>query len=154
MSNIYGVHIRTVDYLEHQNMIDAFRGIEDKTFNLYYQYNQLHNVNSRLPEEDMIGIVKNVRESDGSIVCDVVLDDMRNKSSNFMGIIDNYTLKCIKDNDDDSNVNYELVRFIVYDKEFKRKVDDKIVSDGSKQSGAEPKRKRSGRVRMHRNRRS
>ena len=58
------------------------------------------------------------------------VDDMKNKSSHFVGIIDNYTMKIIKDRNTKKDLNYEIVRFVVYDKDFKRKVCEKIGTMG------------------------
>ena len=79
-----------------------------------------------LPDKDLIGKAYNIREEDGMIICDVIIDVMKNKSKNFMGLIDNYTLKTIKNSQRLDVNNYEIVRFLVYDKDFKRKVDEKL----------------------------
>lgn len=121
MSVINNVLIRTSEYLNERGLLELFLST-DKEIPLYYQYNQTSKTVRSLPEKDKIGVVTNIREIEDMVICTVQLDDMKIKSQNFMGLIDNYTLKTIKDNLDQQN--YEIVRFVIYDKDFKRKVDE------------------------------
>ena len=43
-----------------------------------------------------------------------------------MGVIDNYVIK-VTGRNKDGEPKYDIVRFIVYDKEFKRKVDQEYA---------------------------
>lgn len=117
--------IREAEYLKTRGIYDLFINT-NREIPVYYQYNQTMLTRTSLPDKDLIGKAYNIREEDGMIVCDIILDIMKNKSKNFMGLIDNYTLKTIKDNQRLDVDNYEIVRFLVYDKDFKRKVDERL----------------------------
>lgn len=125
MSIINNVVIRSASYLKKREIYDVIMNAKNDNIPIFYQYNQLSNVQSKLPDQHIIGRTKNIKDVDGIVCCDIELYDTLTLSSNFCNIIDNYTLKTCKDNN--SNHDYELVRFIVYDKEFKRKVDEEIV---------------------------
>lgn len=119
--------IREAEYLKTRGLYDLFVNTKKQNeIPIYYQYNQTTITKPSLPEKDLIGFASNIREEDGMVICDVILSPVKNKSKNFMGIIDNYTLKTIKNNQRLDADNYEIVRFLVYDKDFKRKVDEKL----------------------------
>lgn len=138
MSVFNSVTIRTLKYLRLNKIYDVFIQSSDKQIPLYYQYNQTRLAKSSLPAEDIIGYVTNIRVKGPDMVCDVYLDDMKSKASNFIGIIDNYTMKIIKDKDTKKDLNYEIVRFVVYDKDFKRKVCEKIGNTGESAGTRKP----------------
>lgn len=114
--------IRSTQYLSDRGLLDVMLHTENQ-IPIYYQYNQPSSFQV-IPEKNLIGYASNIREEKGMVICTVTLDDMKSASSNFMGLIDNYTVKTKKTTS--SDVSYELIRFVVYDKEFKRKVDEKI----------------------------
>lgn len=126
MSKITHVVIRTSEYLKKREVYDVILSAKDREIPLYYQYAQTTITQSRLPEQYKIGTATNIRDENGVVYCDVTLNDLLSLSTHFDNVIDNYTLKTNKSKRN-SDMDYELVRFVVYDKEFKRKVDEEIV---------------------------
>lgn len=125
MSKKDQVLIRSSEYLKDRNLLDIFLETT-RPIPIYYQYGQKSSA-EQLPDENIIGYASNIRESMDTIVCSVEIMDYKSLSSNFMGLIDNYTLKTLRGKD--VKHDYEIVRFIVYDKELKRKVDEKIYGE-------------------------
>lgn len=125
MSKKDQVLIRSSEYLKDRNLLDIFLETTGP-IPIYYQYGQKSSA-EQLPDENIIGYASNIRESMDTIVCSVEIMDYKSLSSNFMGLIDNYTLKTLRGKD--VKHDYEIVRFIVYDKELKRKVDEKIYGE-------------------------
>lgn len=125
MSKKDQVLIRSTEYLKDRNLLDIFLETT-RPIPIYYQYGQKSSA-VQLPDTNIIGYASNIRESMNTVVCSVEIMDYKSLSSNFMGLIDNYTLKTLRGKDDKHD--YEIVRFIVYDKELKRKVDEKIYGE-------------------------
>lgn len=122
MSVINSVPIRSSEYLKNRGLYDVMVNTT-REIPLFYQYCKTTVTSGKLPEKNIIGYIRNIREEEGNVVCTVILDDYKTLSKNFIGVIDNYTLKTFKGNSDQ---DYELIRFVVYDKEFKERVDEKI----------------------------
>ncbi len=119
--------IREADYLKTRGLYDLFVNTKkENEIPIYYQYGQTTITKPILPEKDRIGFASNIREEDGMIICDVKLNPVKNKTKHFMGIIDNYTLKTTKGNKRLDVSDYEIVRFVIYDRDLKRKVDEKL----------------------------
>lgn len=94
---------------------------------LVYQYSQ-KSVNPRnvdIDPNDIIGKVVALYHDEQNIYCDVLINDVSAKASHFDNVIDNFTVKV--DKDGKRNKSYEFIQFIIYDKDFKRKVDEKCL---------------------------
>lgn len=128
------VLIRSLDYLRDREIDSVFINDEykDKKYPLYYQYCQKNRVVE--PDvSDLIGYVKNIHvDENNNVVCDVEWNPILANSVHLMGVIDNYVIKHNKDKK--GNVNYELVRFVVYNKDFKKKVEEKLMKEQETQN--------------------
>ena len=124
--------IKQADYLKKRNWLHAFLS-NNKKIPIVYEYAQktssmkLASAPVRTKDEiepsSIIGQASNIHQDGDNIVCDVELLPLNTLSEHFTGVIDNYVIKVIGRNKD-GEPNYDIVRFIVYDKNFKRKVDE------------------------------
>lgn len=117
------VYIRSLSQItkDDDRLLRSFMDAEE--VDLVYQYSQTPTYSS---EAITIGKCSNFHIIDDStkgrvLVCDVVLNIAIKESMEFDNEIDNYTHK-VKDR----NGSYKLVRCIIYNKEFKKKVRKKI----------------------------
>lgn len=118
---MYTAIVRSAEHLKDRGILDVFLNHKTKV-PIYYQYCQTANPKKTVDEDNIIGYARNIRKEGHNIVCDVDLFVVNPLSANFESVIDNYTLTAIRSNG--SNLtNYSIVRFNVYNKEFKRKVD-------------------------------
>ena len=128
------VLIRSLDYLRDRDIDSVFidKKYENKKYPLYYQYCQKNRVVE--PDvSDLIGYVTNIRvDENDNVVCDVEWNPLLSNSIHIMGVIDNYVIKHNKDKR--GNINYELIRFVVYNKDFKQKVEEKIMREQETQN--------------------
>ena len=123
------VVIRSIDYLRERDLESAFLDVTNrgKRYPLYYQYCQ----KSRVVEPDaldLIGYVYNIHlDKSNNVVCNVMYNPLLTISANIGDVIDNYVVKINQSNK--RRIKYELVRFVVYNKEFKKKVEEKIMNE-------------------------
>ena len=129
MSKIRNVPIRSIQYLSnHKDALTALKSITGR-IPIYYQYCQKRMPLSKIPEENKIGEAKNVRVDGDMLVCDVVLFDLNKYASQFDNKIDNYVMAVNKATD-----GYDVHRFIIYNKDFKRKVDKKMENENNNEN--------------------
>ena len=127
--------IKQVEYLKQRNWLNAFLS-NDKKIPVVYEYaqktssSQLSSRPVRVKDEiksgTVIGYASNIHRDGDGVICDVDLIELNKLSDNFMGVIDNYVIK-VTGRNKDGEPKYDIVRFIVYDKEFKRKVDQEYA---------------------------
>lgn len=133
MSKFKKVFIRTIKSIEDKNdplLYELFTQQQhniNKPIPIVYQYSQTYPIVKKPSEspEDIIGEVTSIYNDGTRIYCDATIYDQLSKAIHFNNVIDNYTIM-VKNNKDDKM--YKLVRFVIYDKEFKRKVDDEICA--------------------------
>lgn len=123
--------IKQVEYLKKRNWLHAFLSNKEK-IPIVYEYAQkassakLASASIRTKDEiessSIIGYASNIHRDGDNVICNVDLLPLNTLSEHFMGVIDNYVIK-ITGRNKDGEPNYDIVRFIVYDKNFKRKVD-------------------------------
>lgn len=135
MSKYRNVPIRKVKYLNGKpGVLQALKNVS-RPIPLFYQYSQQKLPPTKIDERYQVGVAKNIRISGDDVVCDVVITDTNVYASQFDYKIDNYTLKPIKD-----GKHYEVCRFVIYNKDFKRKVDMKMSEiDRTKKENEEQK---------------
>ena len=131
MSFYQNVVIRTKEQLSHMGEIgDAILEMDDndvfcqKKFPVVYQYMKGADGESVDTEKkNIIGDAYDVHiDAAGNLVCDIVINPMMRRAVHFQNMIDNLVVaKHIIDNKkEQSIVNYELVQFVVYDKDYKK----------------------------------
>ena len=124
--------IKQVEYLKKRDWLRAFLFNKNR-IPIVYEYAQktsekkTSSLSVRTKDEiesnSIIGYATNIRKDGTDVICDVELISANSLSNNFTGIIDNYVLK-VNGRCKGGEPKYDIVRFIVYDKEFKRKVDE------------------------------
>ena len=135
--------IKQVEYLKKRNWLQTFL-TNNKRIPIVYEYaQQASSMKTTAPPvrtkdviepSSIIGYASNIHRDGDNVVCDVELVSLNKLSDHFMGVIDNYVIK-ITGRNKDGEPNYDIVRFIVYDKNFKRKVDedcDKRIQQSTK----------------------
>lgn len=131
MSKIKKVFIRSIPSIEMKKdklYTDLFMTThDDLNIPLVYQYAQESTSPKTVSinEDNVIGRVIAIYHDNNAVFCDVVLNDVLEKSTHFNKVIDNFTIKITKDRE--RTIGYEFVQFIIYNKNFKRKVDEKCV---------------------------
>lgn len=106
----------------------AFTTVEKNTeIPIYYQYCQETQSSGLVSDDNMfIGKAKEIRENpDGDIVCTVIINDVLKLASHFQGVIDNFKVSIAPD--EYGNMKPKLLQLIIYDKDFKKAVDEKMA---------------------------
>lgn len=120
------VLIRTISYLvsKDEALIDMFLDSTDREIPIYYEYSQKAQAKMEMNPNDIIGyatnfhIVDTDNSSDGNyMAADVYINPLHPATHNFTNTLDNYGVS-FKD-----GAYYELIRFTIYNKAFKEKVD-------------------------------
>ena len=90
---------------------------------IYYQYGQAATPKLVEEKEYYMGKASNIRWNEyDQLVCDVTINMSLPVADNYTGIIDNFIIPVIKD--DQGNMLPMLSQFIIYDKQFKKAVDE------------------------------
>lgn len=94
---------------------------------IYYQYCQETQSSGLVSDDTMfIGKAKEIRENqDGDIVCTVIINDALRLANHFQGVIDNFKISIAPD--EYGNMKPKLLQLIIYDKDFKKAVDEKMA---------------------------
>lgn len=106
----------------------AFTTVEKNTeIPIYYQYCQETQSSGLVSDDNMfIGKAKEIRENqDGDIVCTVIINDALRLANHFQGVIDNFKISIAPD--EYGNMKPKLLQLIIYDKDFKKAVDEKVA---------------------------
>lgn len=123
MAQFNDVLIRSVAYLDKRDksLVNSFLARKEK-IPIYYHYCQTDTPPVNLNENNLIGYATNLHVDNGLLLCDVEIIHLLKLANNFDGTIDNFVLSINRQSDN----FYTIDKFIVYDKEFKRKVDAKM----------------------------
>lgn len=117
---INNVQIRSVEYLNSKDvaLVGSFLASNKSKIPIYYQYCQSKKPNEKIDEECRIGYATNFKVFNDDVVCDVQLNPLHVMAHHFCGVIDNYTVNV---RDVDGTLKLVITRFIIYNKDFKRR---------------------------------
>ena len=125
-NKVEDVFIRTVKYLttKDESLVGMFLNASDKMVPVYYEYAQKAKATEAISDNDKIGHATNFHivdgEDGGYVACDVYINPLHPATHNFTNTLDNYGVS-FKDGE------YNLIRFTIYNKAFKEKVDAELL---------------------------
>lgn len=125
MAQYKDILIRSVAYLNNNDkeLVSSFLARKEKV-PIYYQYCQsTADTAVDLPQDNLLGYATNLHVDNGMLLCDVEIIHLLKLANNFDGSIDNYVLSINRSGDKSA---YCIDKFIVYDRNFKKKVEDKM----------------------------